>query len=76
MSTTITLHDCRSIAFQTHQPMNANCCVLRITRSEGEVEIVLFGLPQDAVARIVDAFGTPKRTIDLPHGASEEGGAS
>ena len=76
MSTTITLHDCRSIVFQAHQPRNVGWCTLRITRAVDEVELVLFGLPDDAVARIVDAFGPPKRTIDLPPGASEEGGAA
>lgn len=55
-------HDCSSIVISLHMPSNANMVTFRVATATGDVEVSLFGLPKDAVDRLICGLGEPLRT--------------
>lgn len=60
----LSAHDCQAGRIERLMPANANCVTLLIDSAEGELSINLFDLPDNAVAGLVAAFGSP-RHVDL-----------
>lgn len=60
---TINLHRVESIAIDRHMPDNANAIALRIGSEDSLVSLVLFGLPDETVQRVIDALGPPAHVI-------------